>query len=153
MGERQQRAKIERQREVAKFRLRGVTDQRHIAAQLGVSQPTISRDFAELDVHFQAEADADIRAAKGIDLARLDAMIDAIWSEAMKGDAKTWHIDRILKCLERRAALLGLDAPQKREESLHITLQRLAATVAQELDLEPAELVAEAERIIAQAAR
>jgi hypothetical protein len=89
-----------------------------------------------------------------LEVARLDAMIEKLWPEIRAGGKNmTWHIDRVLKIMERRAALLGLDAPVKREDTLHLTFQRLADQVAKDLDLEPAELVAEAERIIAQAAR
>lgn len=89
-----------------------------------------------------------------LEVARLDAMLDALWPH-IRADGKdmTWCVDRVLKVMERRASLLGLDAPVKREDTLHLTFQRLADQVAKDLDLEPAELVAEAERIIAQAAR
>lgn len=86
-----------------------------------------------------------------MEVERLDVMLDGLWDKASKGD--TWSVDRVLRIMERRASLLGLDAPVKREETLHVTFQRLADDIARDLDLEPAELVAEAERIIAQASR
>jgi hypothetical protein len=145
----QTRNKLIRQRKVARLRLSGVTDQATIAQQLGVHQSTISRDFAELDVRFREHADQDIAAAKGIDLARLDAMIEALWPEAVNGNAKTWHVDRVLKCLERRAALLGLDAPAKRELSGTLEFRHYAEQVAEDLGLDAGSVIAEAERIVA----
>jgi hypothetical protein len=72
------------------------------------------------------------------------------WTKAITGD--TWSVDRVLKCLERRANLLGLDAPQKRELSGSVELRTYAQRVAADLGLEPAEVLAQAERIIAEAA-
>jgi transcriptional regulator len=144
------RCKVDRQKKVAELRLGGVTDQATIARMLGTSQPTISRDFADLDVRFRERADEMIEAAKGIDLNRLDAMIAGLWTKAITGD--TWSVDRVLKCLERRANLLGLDAPQKRELSGSVELRTYAQRVAADLGLEPAEVLAQAERIIAEAA-
>lgn len=44
---------------------------------------------------------------------RLDRAHRAAWPKAIKGDLRA--IDRVLKIMERRAKLYGLDAPQKRE--------------------------------------
>ncbi len=144
------RDKIDRQFKVAAMRLSGLTDQQEIARRLGVHQSTISRDFAELDDQFRAHAVQDITTAKGIDVARLEALIAAIWEPAMSG--KWLAIDRVLKCLERRAALLGLDAPQKREISGSLELRSYAERVAGELGLDAGEVLSQAERIIAEAA-
>lgn len=44
-------------------------------------------------------------------LARLDDMIKYLWSQVSKGNYNA--VDRIIKIEERRARLLGLDAPTK----------------------------------------
>lgn len=144
------RGKLDRQRRLAEYRLGGITDQITLAKRLGVNQSTISRDFAELDVQFRERAAEAIETAKGIDLDRLDAMIAGLWQKATNGD--TWAIDRVIKCLERRAGLLGLDAPVKREISGSLELRGYAERVAADLGLEPSEVIAQAERIIAEAA-
>ena len=48
-----------------------------------------------------------------LEVARLDALILAIWSDAAKGDDS--KIDRVLKIMQRRADLLGLDAPKRQD--------------------------------------
>jgi hypothetical protein len=49
--------------------------------------------------------------ARNLDLKRLDAMTLALWSQARQGNQGA--VDRLLRIMERRAKLLGLDAPTK----------------------------------------
>lgn len=51
---------------------------------------------------------------RSLEAERLDTITDALWGDAKRGD--TGAIDRILKIMERRAKLLGLDVPK--DESL-----------------------------------
>lgn len=46
---------------------------------------------------------------RAIEVSRLDGMLEKLWPKAAKGDPHS--IDRVLKIGERRAKLLGLDAP------------------------------------------
>ena len=46
---------------------------------------------------------------------RLDALNDALWSRALAGELPA--IDRVIRLMERRAKLLGLDAPEQTELS------------------------------------
>jgi len=46
-----------------------------------------------------------------LELARLDAMLLGLWADARKGNVM--KIDRVLKIMDRRAKLLGLDAPTR----------------------------------------
>lgn len=46
-----------------------------------------------------------------LELERLDAMLLGLWPAARKG--KEAAVDRVLRIMERRAALLGLDAEKK----------------------------------------
>lgn len=48
-----------------------------------------------------------------IELARLDSLHQAIWPTALRGDLGA--IDRELRISERRAKLLGLDAPARQD--------------------------------------
>lgn len=83
---------------------------RDIAKNLGVSPKRayeiVSQAFEELknDQHHTAE---EVRA---IELERLDKMLESIWPKVEKGDVAA--LDRAVKIQERRAKLLGLDAPQ-----------------------------------------
>jgi len=45
-----------------------------------------------------------------LELIRLDRMQTAIWGDVLHGDEKA--IDRVLRIMQRRADLLGLDAPK-----------------------------------------
>ena len=49
--------------------------------------------------------------ALAFELARLDSLQLAIWPQATSGDCRA--IDRVLRIMERRAKLLGLDSPVK----------------------------------------
>lgn len=138
----------ERQRQVLELRKSGLGFQA-IADQLGYKDHSGAYRAFRTALRKTLQEPADELRALEVD--RLDTMLLGLWPKATRGD--TWSVDRVLRIMERRAALLGLDAPAKREETLHVTFQRLAESVAKDLDLEPAELVAEAERIIAQAAR
>lgn len=138
-----QREVIDRRVKVAQLRLAGVHDQAQIARQLGVSQPTISRDFKALDAQFRATAAQDIAAAKGMDLQRLELLISKIWVKATGKEVSLAAIDRIDKLLARRAKLLGLDAPT----TVRI-IQDEAEKIAVEFGLTVADVLAEAEAIV-----
>lgn len=46
-----------------------------------------------------------------LELARLDELLRVLWPKAVEGDLGA--IDRVLRIIERRARLMGLDAPEK----------------------------------------
>jgi hypothetical protein len=46
-----------------------------------------------------------------LEVERCDALMSAIWQQALRGNLPM--IDRVIKLMERRCRLLGLDAPQK----------------------------------------
>lgn len=51
-----------------------------------------------------------------LEVERLDAMLrTSLWQRAMNGDSHA--VDRVLRIMERRSKLLGLDAPTKQELS------------------------------------
>lgn len=80
-------------------------------------------------------------AVRKLELERLDKMLLGLWPQATKGQ---WQaVDRVLSIMERRAKLLGLDAPTKIDITQHIR------QVAEEVGIDPDEAVKEAERIVA----
>ena len=82
-----------------------------IAAALGIGKSQAHRlvTAALIDARQQVSADAnDLRAEE---LSRLDAMLGGLWADARRGNVSA--IDRVLKIMERRARLLGLDAPTR----------------------------------------
>jgi predicted transcriptional regulator len=101
----------ERRRKVAQLYLRRQT-QTEIARVLGVTQQTISLDIIELRKQWAAESVEAIEEVKVREAAELDEMEAEAAVEFSK--RKNWEwFDRRLKCKERRAKLLGLDAPVK----------------------------------------
>ncbi len=141
----QHRQKItERRRAVAALRLKGVRKQAEVAVLLGVSVGTINADFKALDADFQERAAADIRVEKGIDLARIEAMIASLWDRALDPACKsqTWLIDRVLSLLQHKAKLLGLEAPAK------IDVEHRVRALAAELGLDEDEAVAVADAYV-----
>jgi hypothetical protein len=106
-------AAAERARQALELRKAGV-QYADIAATLKFASASgayraVSRALARLT----AEPAAELRK---MELLRLDRMLQAIWDPVLKGNQGA--IDRALKICERRAKLLGLDAPQKIQEAV-----------------------------------
>lgn len=82
-----------------------------IAEELGMSRSaahkTVQRAIAELATLAETEV-AELRA---LESARLDELHQAVWPQAVAGDLPA--LDRVIRIMERRARLLGLDAPAK----------------------------------------
>lgn len=114
--------------------------QREASDELDIPLATINRDMKAVRVEWQAIRVAAADSATAEDLQRLAAAEKAIWPAVEKGDVTA--IDRLLRIMERRAKLLGLDAPKR----IDIT-ERLRA-IASENGLDPDEAVREAARII-----
>lgn len=91
------------------------------------------------------EPSEDVRR---LEVARLDALLAGLWDAACAG--KWLAVDRVLSIMARRAALLGLDAPAKSEETVHVLVSSLAERAAVAAGLDPALVIAEAERILAE---
>ena len=82
-----------------------------IAKQLGISKggcyKVVQRALA--DVQKELDDNAGMLCVEEAD--RLNSLQTALWDSAMEGDIMV--IDRVLRIMERRAKLLGLDKPQK----------------------------------------
>lgn len=84
---------------------------REIGKALDVNASTVCKDLAAERVQneaLRAEAREDERA---LDLARLDTAIHGLTKAVKKGNPKA--VISYIRCLDRRAKLLGLDAPTK----------------------------------------
>jgi len=70
-----------------------------------------------------------VEALRDQEGARLDKMMQAVWRQALNGDLPAVHT--VLRIMERRSRLFGLDAPVRIEVSDHIDrqLQELAASM------------------------
>lgn len=112
-----------------------------IATQLGYKGPSgayhaVMRGLA----HFAVEPATKLR---DMEAARLDALMMAHWQRAVNGDIDATRV--VLDIMKRRAALLGLDAPQRIDISTYVR------QVAQEHGIDPDQAVKDAEAIVAAA--
>jgi hypothetical protein len=82
-----------------------------IGARLGLGKSQAHRLVvaALKEAREQVSANADDLRAE--EVSRLDAMLVGLWNQARNGGVSA--IDRVVKIMERRAKLLGLDAPVK----------------------------------------
>lgn len=132
----------ERRAETAARYLRGDT-QAAIAADLGVSQQQISKDLNAIRKEWLASAIRDFDEAKSQELAKIDLVEVEYWrawtrsqedkeitysetggkfggksGERREGQAgNPAFLDGVLKCIERRCKILGIDAPERQELS------------------------------------
>ena len=74
------------------------------------------RRYAYKDLHrelekLQGENREAAETVRDLELQRLDRMLRALWEAAIHGDPQA--IDRVLKIMQRRAKMLGLDEPER----------------------------------------
>jgi hypothetical protein len=102
------------------LRLKGLSF-REIATKLGYADHTGAYRAVEAGLKKGFEEPAG--QVRKLELARLDSIMRPLWPKAKRGGVKA--IDRILKIMERRAKLLGLDAPStfKLTDPMKITLE------------------------------
>lgn len=102
----------ERQVRVWKLRLSGmrISD---IAAEVGWSYETVWNDVQSAYKQWRAENNTLALTTAEVDLARLDAIINALWPKAMEG--KQSYCRTIFTALEQRARITGHYAKEKVE--------------------------------------
>lgn len=108
-------AREERRSNVAQL-LKGRMSYRQIASALGVSLGTVSSDVKVIEQRWVEEQLSHIKKHKARDLAIIDDAVRGLTTKVRAGDPAA--VDKLLKCIERRAAMLGYDAP-KRLDSHH----------------------------------
>lgn len=131
----------EKRRQALDLRTSGLTYQQ-IAHELGYRSAGYVCDIvrAELDKLPKEPAEA----VRQLELTRLDAMLLGLWAEAKAG--RWLAVDRVLAIMDRRARLLGLDAPVTVDLMPRIRAE--AARLAEEYALDADAIIAEAERIL-----
>jgi len=107
----------QREEQSLALRLTGAT-YRQIGSELGITEQgahaAVMRALKRLNERI-AEGAEEVRQ---LELGRLDALLEAVWPRATMG--KVDAVDRALKIMARRAALLGLDnIKQHLEVSVH----------------------------------
>jgi hypothetical protein len=118
-----------------------LADRRRNAVELKIGGATWQQIADRLGYDSRASAYTDVRRAlqqsvaelaipreeyRQLELDRLDEMQNALWSKVLEGDTKA--IDTSLRLMDRRAKLLGLDAPTRTEGVL--TLDAIDASIA-----------------------
>jgi preprotein translocase subunit SecD len=96
----------DRQLRALELRKAGATYQ-VIAEQLGYAQAKGAYKAVASALKLTLREPAE--ELRELEVARLDAMLLVLWRRVQAGDEKA--VDRVLRIMERRARLLGLDAP------------------------------------------
>ncbi len=103
---------LEHQRQALELRRMGLGYEA-IGAQLGIGKSQahrlVQRGLAEARALINTSAD-ELRSEQ---ISRLDAMLTGLWPRARKGEVVA--VDRVLKLMERRDKLLGIEAPVRIE--------------------------------------
>lgn len=140
-----------RRRQVAAALLAGADNFTVIARELGVSHQTIGRDVRAIEEQWQAAAVKDIATAKGRMIGRIQRAVAALWPKVRAGDERA--IGQLVNLLNLEAKLLGLNAPDRIEDNRTVTIHLLAESMAEQSGLDKDEVLAEAQRILAEANR
>ncbi|WP_019024073.1 MULTISPECIES: hypothetical protein [unclassified Thioalkalivibrio] len=82
-----------------------------IGEVLGVSAQAAHKMVTKALDELKTLTETEAETVRTLELDRLDRAQRAIWTQVAKGNLGA--VDRLLKIQARRAALLGLDAPQK----------------------------------------
>lgn len=105
----------ERRREAFDLRKRGATYD-EIGRVLGITkQAAYELVKRELD-YIRANMQDDVEAVRAMELERLDRLFAGSYAQAAGGDPKA--LASIMRVMERRARLLGLDAPIRQDIEL-----------------------------------
>ena len=127
-----------------------------IGRQLGCSTATAWREVKSGLKEIQSEPAPELIE---LESARLDRLLVAIWPYAIgftetRQDGKEKRhapspeaIDRVLKIQARRAKLLGLDAPTKKDVTGEWIMKGAVERAAEQYGLDPREVLAQAERL------
>ena len=90
--------------------------QSDIADALDINANTVSKYLHDELQELAKQQSALVETARDVELVRLDRLQASIWPEAISG--KLACMDRVLRIMERRAKLLGLDKPQVMEHNI-----------------------------------
>ena len=98
----------------------------HHAQQLGVSHSTVGEDVKVIRERWRERACTDYADLLAEEMARLDLLEREVLPKALsggpEGGVNLRAVDRVLAIRDRRARMLGLDAPSKVEATLKVEL-------------------------------
>ena len=138
---------VEKQAECLALRKQGYTYE-EIADKLGYANA--SGPWKAIDRALRKLIQEPAEELRKLELERLDVMLKSLWPFILKGSPR--HVEIGLKVMDRRAALVGLDAPKQVEDHRTVTLTVMAEQWAEQSGLDASEIIAEANRIVAAAA-
>ncbi len=102
----------QRREEALRLRIAGLR-YRDIGERLGITMQAAHHLVVKALEESRARAAESADQLRDLELQRLDVAQSVIWRYVLEGDMGA--IDRLLKIQQRRAALMGLDAPERRE--------------------------------------
>lgn len=102
----------ERQQEALELRMRGMS-QRAIGDAMGISQQAVAYHLKNALLEYQKDIEKNAAKIRAIELSRLERLQAAVWQPALDGNLEA--VDKAIKVMDRRAKLVGLDAPKKTE--------------------------------------
>jgi sigma54-dependent transcription regulator len=123
----------DRRRQIASLMLAGAR-QADCARALRLDEPTVSRDVVAIRKQWREEQTADYQDWVAAEIARLDRLQMTHWDSATRGSHQA--TEAVLKIIDRRIKLLGLDAPERHKvevtqgTALEVVSARLAALAA-----------------------
>ena len=84
---------------------------RAIGEAMGINQSNAYRMVKAEVQQIREKTSEQADELRTIELQRMDAMLAGLWSKATSGDGAA--VDRVLRIMERRAKLIGLDSPTR----------------------------------------
>lgn len=97
-----------KQRRALELRIAGHTFE-EIASELGYTYPSGAKKAVDTALFKTLKEPAE--RLRDLEVARMDVMLKSLWPDVLAGKARS--VEVAIKVLERRAKLLGLDAPLK----------------------------------------
>ena len=82
-----------------------------IGEALGITRQSAHKAVQKALQEIQQRTAEEATELRALECERLDEMGRGLWAEARKGNPKA--VEKMLKVMERRAKLIGLDAPTK----------------------------------------
>lgn len=102
--------RAERQAKCVQLRKAGFTYQ-EISSQVGITRSAAYKLVAAAMAEHKTTSAQETQELRALEAARLDHATRSIWTQVLNGNHGA--IDRLLRIMERRAKLLGLDMPTK----------------------------------------
>lgn len=114
---------VEEQRKILALRAAGAS-YREISEATGLSVHRIQKHLERLARDIPVHGMAELRRQEG---ERLDRLQRAFWANALQGDPASATI--VLRCIDRRIRLFGLDSPVQVEGTVTLTTDSIDSTM------------------------